>query len=147
MSKQHILPQQRRKARHYAMQAIYSWHMTGNSASQLQASFRIDYDFDNTDIEYFNELVEQVILQQAQLDAYFEPVLDRPLKDINGVELALLRVAVYELKDRLDVPYKVVINEAVSLAKKFGAADSFKYINGILDRCAKHLRAVEVAAG
>ena len=141
-----LLPQRRRKARHYGMQAVYSWQMADTSAADIEASFRTDYDFSNTDLEYFRELLEQVILRHNTLDAEFEPLLDRPIDEIDGVELALLRIATYELLERLDVPYKVVINEAVALAKKFGATDSYKYLNGILDRCARKLRAVEFGA-
>ncbi|HSB97984.1 MAG TPA: transcription antitermination protein NusB, partial [Spongiibacteraceae bacterium] len=81
-----------------------------------------------------------------ELEAIFTPFLDRPLKDLTPIELSLLRMGTYELAHRIDVPFKVAINESVSLAKKFGAAESHKYINGVLDNVARQLRAVEIAA-
>ena len=82
----------------------------------------------------------------GELERTFEPLLDRPLKDLTPIELTLLRMGTYELAHRIDVPFKVVINEAVSLAKKFGATDSHKYINGVMDKLAQQLRQIEVAA-
>lgn len=139
--------QTRRRARHYAMQAIYGWQMTGGAAAEIEASFRTEYDFNNTDIEFFSEIIKAVTDHCVEFDREITPVLDRELTDLNGVELALLRCAVFELAERIDVPYKVVINEYVALAKKFGATDGFKYINGVLDKVADKLRAAEVAAG
>ncbi len=144
--KQLPIAQTRRRARHYAMQAIYSWQMAGGDAAAIEASFRTEYDFSSTDVEFFREIIVAVTQQTPDIDGHLEPVLDRALQDINGVELALLRCAIFELAQRLDVPYKVVINEYVALAKKFGATDSFKYINGVLDKIALELRSVEVNA-
>jgi N utilization substance protein B len=136
----------RRKARHYALQALYQWHMAGASPAAIEAEFRSDYDFDVVDLEYFQALVHGVPAQAAELDALIEPILDRKLSELDPVERSLLRLGTYELRERLDVPYRVVINEAVALAKKFGASESFRYVNGVLDRLAADLRAPEVRA-
>jgi N utilization substance protein B len=137
----------RRKARHYAMQALYQWHMNRAALADIEAEFRVDYDFAKVDLEYFQELVHQVPPRIDELETAFEPFLiERSLEELGPVERALLRMATYELAERVDVPYKVVINEAVALAKKFGAAESHKYVNGVLDKVAQQLRAPEYQA-
>lgn len=136
----------RRKARHYALQALYQWHMAGASTAAIEAEFRTDYDFSVVDLEYFQSVVHGVPADTDALDALYVPHLDRELRELDPIELALLRMGCFELRERIDVPYRVVINEAVALAKKFGASESFKYINGILDAVAKQLRATEVSA-
>ena len=139
-------PGARRKARHYALQALYQWQISRNPLHEIEAQFRTQFDFSHTEVAFFQDLVQQVPAHIGELERLFEPYLDRPLKELNPVELTLLRMGAYELQHRIDVPFKVAINEAVSLAKKFGAAESHKYINGVLDKLAKQLRAVEVAA-
>jgi N utilization substance protein B len=141
------LAAERRKARHYAMQALYQWHMAGAALNVIEAEFRSDYDFDHVDLEYFQALLHGVPGCVDELEAVFEPLLDRSIKDLDPIERTLLRMGTFELKERIDVPYKVVINEAVALAKKFGASESHKYINGVLDKAARQLRAAEIAAG
>ncbi|MDG1179779.1 MAG: transcription antitermination factor NusB [Gammaproteobacteria bacterium] len=135
---------ERHKARHYAVQALYRWHMNEQSSTDIEAEFRIDYDFAHVDLEYFQALLHGVVKTYAALDAYLEPLLDRKLDDLDAVELAILRMGLFELKERLDVPFKVVINESVSLTRKFGATDGHKYINGVLDKAARGLRTVEL---
>ncbi|MEO0443212.1 MAG: transcription antitermination factor NusB [Pseudomonadota bacterium] len=142
-----VSPATRRKARHYGMQAIYQWQMTGAEPHVIEAEFRTDYDMKHVDTDYFHEIIEQVTAQAADLDQHFEPFLqERSLEELDAITRALLRIATYEFIHRIDVPYKVVINEAVSLGKKFGATDSFKFINGVLDHLAPVLRAPEVQA-
>lgn len=136
----------RRKARHYAVQALYQWKMAGANINQIEAEFRADYDFEKVDSEYFHELVHQIPAKLEEIDALITPYLDRDVSDLGAVEISVLRLATYELKYRIDVPYKVSINEAVSLTKKFGATDSHKYINGVIDQVAQELRALEVTA-
>lgn len=136
----------RRKARHYAMQALYQWQISRNALRDIEQQFRDEYDFSQVDLEFFQELLHQVPAQVGALEELLAPHLDRPIKELTPIELSLLRMGTYELAHRIDVPFKVVINEAVSLAKKFGAAESHKYINGVLDNLAKQLRSVEVAA-
>ena len=140
------LAAERRKARHYGMQALYQWHMAGASVTDIEAEFRADYDFSHVDLEYFQALLHGIPACVDELDAAMEPLLDRKLDDLGPVERALLRMGMYELIHRIDVPYKVVINEEVALAKKFGATDSHKYINGVLDKAARQWRKVEIDA-
>ncbi|MEN0038390.1 MAG: transcription antitermination factor NusB [Cellvibrio sp.] len=137
----------RRMARHYAMQALYQWHMTGNSLNSIEAEFRTDNDMSKVDVEYFHDILHGVPENLSDIDAVYQPFLvDRSLEELDAITRALLRLATYEFKFRIDVPYKVVINEAVALAKKFGAEDSHKFINGVLDKTAAVLRALEVNA-
>lgn len=140
------LAAERRKARHYGMQALYQWHMAGASLSDIEAEFRADYDFSHVDLEYFQALLHGVPACVDELEATFEPLLDRKLTDLDPIERTLLRMGTFELAQRQDVPYKVVINEAVALTRKFGATDGHKYINGVLDKVARILRKVEIDA-
>ncbi len=141
------LAAERRKARHYAMQALYQWHMADAPLNVIEAEFRADYDFAHVDLEYFQALLHGVPGCVDDLEAVFTPLLDRNIKELDPIERTLLRMGTFELKDRIDVPYKVVINEAVALAKKFGASESHKYINGVLDKAARQLREAETKAG
>lgn len=141
-----LLAARRRKARHYAMQALYQWHMAQAAVNVIEAEFRSDYDFSHVDLEYFQAVLHGVPACVDELDSTFEPLLDRRLDELDPIERTLLRMGTWELKERIDVPYRVVINEAVALAKKFGATDGHKYINGVLDRLARDLRSVEVTA-
>ncbi|MFT6103430.1 MAG: N utilization substance protein B [Candidatus Endobugula sp.] len=142
-----VSPATRRKARHFGMQALYQWSMTGAALNEIEAEFHVDNDMTHTDIDYFHELVHQVPAKASELDeTYFPYLQDRSVAELDPITLSLLRLSTYELMYRIDVPYKVVINESVSLAKKFGATDSFKFINGVLDKLAVSLRAVEVKA-
>lgn len=137
----------RRMARHYAMQALYQWQMAGSSINAIEAEFRTDNDMSKVDVDYFHEILHAVPEHLSELEALFTPFLvDRSLAELDAITRALLRMATYEFKFRIDVPYKVVINEAVSLAKKFGAEDSHKFINGVLDKTAAVVRALEVNA-
>ena len=128
------------------MQALYQWEMAGASLNDIEAEFRADYDFSHVDLEYFQALLHGVPANVDELEARLEPLLDRKLDDLDPIERTLLRMGTYELASRPDVPYKVVINEAVALTKKFGATDGHKYINGVLDKVARELRKVEIDA-
>ena len=145
MSEHNPVAAQRRTARHYGLQALYQWTLSGASPSDIEAEFRVDNDFQHTDGEYFNALLCGVIADVEALELVFEPALDRGLDDLDPIERNLLRLGTFELRDRIDVPYKVVISEAVALAKKFGATDSHRYINGVLDKISRELRTVERA--
>ncbi|MBB3104180.1 transcription antitermination factor NusB [Azomonas macrocytogenes] len=133
----------RRAARSLAMQALYQWHMAGQSLSEIEAQFRVDNDFMPVDGAYFHELLHGVARQKSEIDQAIEPLLDRPLTELDPVELAILRLSTYELMQRLDVPYRVVINEGIELAKTFGATEGHKFVNGVLDKLAPRLRAAE----
>ena len=145
MSQPNTLAAQRRKARHFGLQALYQWTLSEASLVDIDAEFRVDNDFRHTDGEYFQALLRGVMEDVEALEALFSPLLDRALDELDPIERNLLRMGTFELKERIDVPYKVVINEAVSLAKKFGATESHRYINGILDKVASELRTVERA--
>jgi len=142
-----VTPAARRKARHYAMQGLYQWQMAGNALNAIEAEFHTDNNMEHVDTAYFRELLHSVPQQLDELEVVFNAHMkQRELDELDPVTQALLRMATYELKSRIDVPYRVVINEAVALAKKFGATDSHKFVNGVLDRVAAELRAVEVGA-
>lgn len=133
----------RRKARHYALQALYQWHMAGATSATIEAEFRADYDFGPVDLAYFQSIVHGVPARVDELDSLYSPLLDRALDALDPVERSLLRMGSFELRERIDVPYRVVINEAVALARKFGASQSYKYVNGVLDKLARQLRGPE----
>ena len=146
MSQPNALAAQRRKARHFGLQALYQWTLSGAALADIEAEFRVDNDFRHTDGDYFSAVLKGVTSDVDALEALFEPALDRALDDHDPIERNLLRLGTFELRDRIDVPYKVVINEAVSLAKKFGATESHRYINGVLDKVARDLRTIERTA-
>ena len=134
---------QRKKARKLILQALYQWQISGSSIAQVEAEFRSDNDFDKIDAEYFKSVFREIPKMVTELDRDIEPFLDRPVSDVDPIEMNLLRMGVFELKHRVDVPYRVVINEAVELAKMFGGTDGHKYINSILDKLSLRLRAAE----
>lgn len=137
----------RQKARHYAVQALYQHILTGDSSSKIEAEFRTEYDMNAVDLAYFHELLSGVIAQSGDLDALFDPYIDRNISELDPVSLAQLRLSTYEMQSRPDVPWLVVIEEAIRLSKKFGPTDSYKYLNGVLDRLSRDLRAAERARG
>tara|TARA_Y100000385_G_scaffold268326_1_gene305253 strand:- start:212 stop:658 length:447 start_codon:yes stop_codon:yes gene_type:complete len=145
MSQPNTLAAQRRKARHFGLQALYQWTLSGAALADIEAEFRVDNDFRHTDGDYFTAILKGVTSDVDALEALFSSALDRSLDDLDPIERNLLRLGAFELRDRIDVPYKVVINEAVSLAKKFGATESHRYINGVLDKVARDLRTIELA--
>lgn len=136
--------QSRSRARRYAMQALYQWQIGRQDIGDIEGQFKSDYDMSNVDVEYLHELL-QAARRSEELEAVSAPLLDRPVRELDPVERAILLIGAYELRDRPDVPYRVVINEAVRLAKTFGALDSYKYVNGVLDKLAVQLRPREKA--
>lgn len=136
----------RSSARRLAMQALYQHQLSDDHWTSLREQFHADPEFTRVDPEYFNELLEQCVEREDEFFAVLTPNFDRPADQIDPVERAILLIGCYELKDRLDVPYRVVINEGVELAKRFGAEDGHRYVNAILDRTAAELRKVEVAS-
>lgn len=133
----------RKKARNLLVQALYQWQLADGLASDIEAQFRVDNQA-KIDWDFFHQALGYVVNHSEKLDRYFIGLLDRNISQIDPIELALLRLGSFEFTERIDVPYKVVINEYVDLAKKYGATDSHKYINGILDKLARELRAVEI---
>jgi len=130
-------------ARRYAVQALYQWQLNKLDDQAIDLYFVPEKDRRRIDEEYFTALVQQVVHHSMELDDAIAPVLDRDLTAVDPVELAILRLGVCEFKHHLDVPYRVVINEGIVLAKLFGGENSHKYVNGILDKLAKSLRLVE----
>ena len=145
-SSQKPSPAARRKARRFTVQALYQWQMTGANIGVIETQFRTDNDMCKTDVAYFHELLHEIPKCVNELDDTFRPLLDREIKDLDRVELAILRIGTYELSKRPDVPFKVAINEGIELAKYFGATASHKYVNGILDKVAQRLRVLEMKA-
>lgn len=135
-----VKPSPRRKARELAVQAVYSWQLSQNSIADIEANFLTENAKRRFDIEYFQQLFRGVTSTVSELDKAIEPHVERPLEEIDHVEKSILRVAIYELSACQDVPYKVVINEAIELAKSFAADDSHKFVNGVLDKAVKLVR-------
>lgn len=140
------MSRQRSMARKRAVQALYMWQMTGDDLSDIDQQFVLAHDMGKVDLKYFQELLHKVPAYLDALDGQIEPVLDRPLREIDPIELAVMRIGSYELQFRPDIPYKVIINEAVNLTKTFGADAAYKYVNSILDRVARTTRAAEIKA-
>lgn len=140
------LSQARHAARRVALQALYQWQLTGDSPKDILAQFREERPLKGADLGYFRELTLGVPEELARLDAAVEPFLDRPMDRVDPVERAVLRLATYELMQCLDVPYRVVINEAVDLAKVFGAEQGHRFVNGVLDKAVRSLREAEINA-
>jgi N utilization substance protein B len=136
----------RSRARRRALQAIYAWQMSGNSMAKVLDEFRHEQDMEVADLGYFEDLLRGVNEHCAELDASLKPYLDRDVAQIDPIERAALRIAAYELRYRIDVPYRVVINEAIEVTKRFGAEHGHTYINGVLDKLAAQTRQVEYAA-
>lgn len=139
-------PTARRFARHYALQALYQWQLAEANANEIEAEFVAHQIKKKTDLDFFKELLHEVPKQCSELDEQFAPFLSRPINEIDPIELTVLRIGTYELKNRLDVPYRVVINESLELTKKFGSIEGFKFVNGVLEKVARQLRSVEMAA-
>lgn len=136
----------RRRARRALVQAVYKWQMTDADAQKVAAEFQDSGALAKADQEFFDDLLKGVLLRCPELDELLIPNLDRKLTELDNVELAVLRLGTFELKNRTDVPYRVVIDEYIELAKLFGAEDGHKYVNGVLNKLAHSLRSVEVAA-
>jgi len=140
-------PAARRKARRFALQALYQWQVSGSGLGDIEAEFRTDNDMSKVDDEYFHDILHGVPKEKSVLDDKIQPFLDRRIDELTPVELAILRLGAFEMCHRIDVPYKVVINEAIELAKTFGATDGHKYVNGVLDKLAQRERMVEIRGG
>ncbi len=132
----------RRKARQLILQAVYQWLLTDSELTDISKQFH-EQNQGKIDWEFFDEVLPGVLKSVEALDKHLHPLLDRKLEALDPIEKALLYLGTYELANRIDVPYRVVINECVELAKMFGATESHKYINGVLDKLAPELRAAE----
>ena len=133
----------RSRARRRATQAVYAWQMSGNAMTNVIEEFRHEQDMEVADLGYFEDLLRGVEKHCADLDAGLAPFLDREVSQVDPIERAVLRLAAYELRHRPDVPYRVVINEAIEVTKRFGAEHGHTYVNGVLDKAAKQWRGAE----
>jgi transcription antitermination protein NusB len=141
-----IDPVLRSRARRRALQAIYAWQVSGGDANAVIAQFAHEQAHEIADLEYFDDLVRGVIGHRRELDAALAQFVDRGVEEVDQIERAALRIAAYELLHRIDVPYRVVINEAIDTTKRFGSEHGHTYVNGVLDHAAAQWRAVEVGA-
>ncbi|CAL4323950.1 Transcription antitermination protein NusB [Buchnera aphidicola (Thelaxes suberi)] len=130
----------RRKAREYVLQALYSWQISKNHIQTVMNQFNKKIKKNNADSKYFYELIIGIFQHHLKIDEFMKPYLSRTIDKLGQIERAILRIAFYELLNRDDIPYKVSINEGIELAKLFGAEDSHKFINGVLDKAAIAIR-------
>lgn len=133
----------RHKARELALQGVYSWQMSKNQIDQVELALGTSNDMHKVDMAYFQALLRGVAKNASRLDDTVKPYLGRLPEELDSIEKAILRIATFELTERMDVPYRVIINEAIELAKAFGAEESHKFINGALDKAVKTLRKEE----
>ena len=134
----------RHRAREAAVQALYQWQLTRNAPEDIEDHFILDHDMHEVDVDYFHYLVREIPAHLHELDDHLIPHLDRPIEDVDPVERAILRIGAYEFEFHPEVPYRVVLNEAVELAKTFGAEHGHRYVNAILDKVANDLRRDEM---
>jgi N utilization substance protein B len=135
----------RRRSREFALQGLYQWQLAGTDAATIEQQMSAAKGFDKTDRAYFSALLAGAIRESQRLEQSLQPHLDRKCAELSPVERAILLIAAYELENQPDVPYKVVINEAVELAKSYGGTGGFKYVNGVLDKLAADKRPCEIA--
>jgi transcription antitermination protein NusB len=133
----------RRRSRELALQGLYAWQLAGDNAADLQSHLAESKGFGKADSKYFARLLQGTIAHAAALECLIAPLLDRKLKELSPVERGILLLAAFELKNAPDIPYKVVINEAIELAKVYGGTDGHKYVNGVLDKLVSELRPQE----
>ena len=136
----------RHRARELALQAIYQWRMSGGDHLEIDKTTRAEKSLGRYDIELFSQLLRGVVEHNQALVAALAPHLDRDMNELSPIEFSVLLLGAFELSRHPEVPYRVVINEAVELAKTFGGTDGHKYVNGVLDKFAAQVRAVEIAA-
>lgn len=139
----------RRQARELALQGLYGWFIAPDSAELglIEANLRDLEGFEQADQALLERILQGVVREHGDLQSVVEPYLDRPINELSPIEYSVLMIAAFELKHCLDVPYRVVINEAVEMTKEFGGTDGFKFVNGVLDKLAAELRAAEVKGG
>jgi len=137
----------RTRARELLLQALYQKQLADHDVNELLSQFHDQVAYERVDREFFDEALPDICRGQCELEQIVAALIDRPLEQLDPVELGILLIGVYELKHRIDVPYRVVINEGVNLARRFGALDGHKYINACLDNAARSLRQIEIKAG
>ena len=140
------MSKKRSQARRHALQALYQWQMAGQDVTDISNQFLEEQDINKFEVPYFQDLLHGVPTHLSELDALLKPALDRAIESVDPVERAVLRLGAFELTYHLEIPYRVVINEAVELAKVFGAEQGHRFVNGVLDRVAKQVRQAEIKA-
>ena len=140
-----IDPAARTRARRRAVQALYAWELGGNSMRKVINDFRSEQDMQIADLEYFEDLLRGVEAHRAELDAGIAPLLNHDNKHVDQIERAIFNLYAYELKHHINVPYRVVLNEAVEVAKRFGSEQGHTYVNGVLDKLARAWRVSETS--
>jgi transcription antitermination protein NusB len=136
----------RHRAREFALQGLYQWLLNNEDSGVIDAHIRQAHGFDKADAAHFDTVLHGAIRDVAKLRAQISPLIDRPLEQLSPIEHAALLIGAYELEHHLEIPYKVVINEAVELTKSFGGIDGHKYVNGVLDKLAARVRTAETGA-
>lgn len=136
-------PASRKKARRFAIQALYGWSISGNDINEIETFFLIQHSNENFNREYFHQLLFDITHKVTIIDDFMKCYLDRKLEDLDYIERSILRLAVYELQYQPELPFRIIINEALELAKTFGAKESYKYVNGVLDKMARDIRKEE----
>jgi N utilization substance protein B len=136
----------RTRARELMVQALYQKQIAGHDTADLIAQFHEQVAYERVDQKFFDEQFPAISNSQEELETKVDALIDRPLEQLDPVELAILLIGVYELESRIDIPYRVVINECVNLAKRFGSIEGHKYVNACLDAAAKSLREIEIQA-
>lgn len=134
----------KRRARKLALQALYQWLMSGSELYEIEAQFRVANNMDKVDTDYFCRILHGVPTQRSTLETALAPYLDRPIEGLNPIELTVLRIGAFELLNCPEIPYRVVLDESISLTKEFGSQDGYRYVNGVLNNLAQKTRAVEI---
>jgi transcription antitermination protein NusB len=137
----------KRRARKLALQALYQWLMSGHELCEIEAQFRVANNMDRVDTEYFCRILHGVPKHLAALEEGFIPFLDRPIQGLNPIELSVLRLGAFELFYCPEIPYRVILDESISLAKEFGSQEGHRYVNGVLNNLARQTRSVEISLG
>jgi len=135
----------RRRARRRALQALYQWQLNNDTSAAIIAQFSEEQNFEGVDVDYFETLVREVVANQEAIDALIAPALERVDASLDQMERAVLRIGVNELLHHPEIPYRVVIDEAIELSHRFGSENAHTFINGVMDRLASQLRATEIA--
>ena len=138
------LIRQKQRARKLALQALYQWMMSGHEISEIENQFHVANSMEKVDTAYFSKIIHEVPKHLGELEAALLPFLDRPIDDLTPIELTVLRTGAYELIFCMDIPYRIVLDEWVTLAKEFGSVEGHRYVNGVLNNLARQIRAAEV---
>lgn len=133
------------KARKLALQALYQWHMSGSDLHEIEAQFRVVNNMEKVDGDYFVTLLYGIPGNLAVIQTEFLPFIDRTIESLNPIELTVLRIGTYELVNCIEIPYRVVLDEAIGLTKSFGSQDGHRYVNGVLNGVAHHVRKLEIS--